>query len=88
MQPSEFWKLTPFAFHLLIKSRNDDLNRDFDNLKYLSWHIAAFTRAKKMPKYKEFMRPLKKSQEKGINEADIKTRLKAYQNGKSSKSKR
>ena len=48
--------------------------------------MAALTRAKKMPNLKQFIQPLEKSAKVGIDESNIKTRLRQYQDGQSSKS--
>lgn len=88
VSPDQFWNLTPFAFGLIMKAQNKKLHNDFDTIKYHAWHVAAFTRAKKMPSFKEFIKPLNDQPEKGINEAGIKAALKAYKHGYRSKSKR
>jgi len=43
-------------------------------------------RMKRMPDFKNYIKPLKHEDKKGINEAGIKAVLKAHQNGQSSKS--
>ncbi len=86
VQPDQFWKMTPYAFGIIARARNKKLADDFDVIKYQTWHVAAFMRMKRMPEFKKYIGPLIDTNESGINEADIKTALKAYQNGKGSKS--
>ncbi len=86
VQFDQFWSLTPYAFEIIIKAYNKKLADEFDIIKYQAWHIAAFTRIKKMPRYADYIKPLKSDGKPGISEGDIKASLKAYQNGQSSKS--
>lgn len=58
---------------------------DFNLAKWVVWHGAALPRMKRMPRFKEFISPVDKSDKVGIDEAQIKATLKAYQNAKSSK---
>lgn len=80
--------MTPYSFSLIAKAYALKLDHESQRKRWEIWHIAALTRAKKLPNLKKFMQPLNKSQERGINEADIKAKLKALSNGQSSKSER
>ena len=82
---NEFWNLTPFAFNLIIEAKNKEKEQEFELVKYAVWHIAAFNRIKKLPKYETYLRPRTETPSTGVDETSIKQALKAYQNGKNRK---
>lgn len=80
--------MTPFGFGLIIDAYNTKEKNAHILRRWEIWHMAALTRVKKMPPLKQFIGLLKSEPERGINEAAIIERLKAYQNGKSRQPKR
>ena len=88
LDPDQFWKLTPFALSLIADAYNQKTKDDMQIQRWNIWHMAALTRIKKMPNLKQFIQPLEKSAKVGIDENGIKTRLRQYQDGQSSKSQR
>lgn len=68
--------MTPYLIGRIIGAKNERAAEEFKADRWLCWHMAAMTRAKKMPSLKEFIGIT--VQRKGINEAEIKARLMAY----------
>jgi hypothetical protein len=48
------------------------------NASWHTWHIAVLSRAKKFPELKDFL-GVETAKKKGLEEGDLKARLKAYQ---------
>lgn len=78
LRPDDFWALTPFAFSLIAEAHIKKSESEFDVTRWAIWHQAAFTRAKKMPTFKEFVRPESKGAKVPIDQEAIKARMKAY----------
>ena len=56
IQPSEFWRLTPFQTNLLVQANAEKEKDDFEKLISASWHTAVFSRCKTMPPLKSLFR--------------------------------
>lgn len=67
LKPDEFWRLTPGEFQDLIEGYNWRREQEVEQRKadaelkriellYLAWHVAAFQRAKKLPKLQTLLK--------------------------------
>lgn len=68
MKPAEFWKLQPFETREFVKA---SIERDKTNFKIhlhqrivAAWHVAAWNRTKRMPKFSEVAAMLKGGRKK------------------------
>jgi hypothetical protein len=76
IKPAEFWDLTPWQFRCCLEAYGEMTEHRHNREVWLAWHQVAFARCKKMPDLKTL---LSKKEMKGIDEAAIIARLKAYQ---------
>ena len=54
---AEFWSLTPRETYAVIKAANWRLEREHRRDAWLAWHIAALSRAKRLPTLQRLIAP-------------------------------
>ena len=59
-EPSLFWRLTYREIGVILGGVSLRLQREHNERAWAAWHIAAMSRAKKMPKLKELLQEDKK----------------------------
>ncbi len=55
LSPSEFWGLTPYLLTVLLRAETSERIARQEQAAWHAWHVAAMSRAKKMPHLKELM---------------------------------
>lgn len=50
LDPIEVWNYTPYEIGLICENIVDKNKRQIDELLFLSWHIEAFARQKRLPR--------------------------------------
>ncbi len=53
MLPPEWWDLTPYEQGIVHEGAAKKRTDDFELGAYIAWHVAAFSRAKKLPSWSE-----------------------------------
>lgn len=79
MPLDEFWRLTPWLFAKKVDGFIDRIRHEHDENAYTAWHTAMWSRAKKMPSFKEVVRRVsskRKKEVKHFSEGDILARFK------------
>jgi hypothetical protein len=66
ISPVEFWDLTPYQTRIAMEALIERADKQ-------AWMIAAFTRAKKLPKFESLSRKKRKTQRPGLEQE-----MKAY----------
>lgn len=75
--------MTPWQLGVAIKADIEERKHKHELSAWHAWHTAALQRCKTMPKLSELTKT--ESQKKGIDEAALKARLRAYQNQRNGK---
>ena len=60
MKPVEFWGLTPYECRIYCEQRADTEVEGYRRALWAAWHVAAFSRQKRMPNLARVMRRLDK----------------------------
>lgn len=55
IQPSEFWRLTPYQFGVLVASRVEEIDGERKFALWTAWHAAALQRVGTMPKLEKLL---------------------------------
>lgn len=59
MSVDYFWSLTPKETRMEFKARKKKIKREQDQAAWLAWHIAALSRAKRVPSFSKMVPPPK-----------------------------
>ena len=75
MSPGEFRRLTPYQTKIWLQAKvegfSEDLKRDRMNQVWSAYHIANWTRAKKMPNWDTLMRKMNLAEKEPQKPADM-----------------
>lgn len=84
----QFWSMTPKETHLYLEAATWKEKQKQRSRAWLAWHIAAFTRAKKMPAYAAVVKPKEArvltAEEKKRKQAEFEELVKRIEHGKNS----
>ena len=58
MTPVEFWGLTPYECQLFCEQRVEAETASYRRALWAAWHVAAFSRQKRLPNLSRIMRKL------------------------------
>lgn len=83
--PSEFWRMTPWQLGVLYTKYAERLDSKHDHDAWMMYHGAVLTRVKKVPPLKNYLAAAFKKPKKGIDENDIKARMRAHNRREESK---